>query len=217
MDFAWSAEEETFRGEIPAFLQAELPEGWGVTQFWDPDDDAQFAFAHAFTQKLGKQNWLAVSWPHEYGGLDWPFWKQFIFNEELAHFDAPVVGRNATRFRAEGQAGMHEAQQQQHLPGILSGETVWCQGYSEPNAGSDLGSLQTRAVQDGDEFVINGQKIWTSMAHHSQWIFDAGPHGSRGPEAPGHFVFPGAYAHARDHGQTAHRHVQRPSLQRGLL
>lgn len=78
MDFAWSAEEETFRGEIRAFLQAELPEGWGVTQFWDPDDDAQFAFAHEFTKKLGKKNWLAVSWPHEYGGLDWPFWKQFI-------------------------------------------------------------------------------------------------------------------------------------------
>ena len=184
MDFAWSAEEETFRGEIRAFLQAELPEGWGVTQFWDPDDDAQFAFAHAFTQKLGKKNWLAVSWPHEYGGLDWPFWKQFIFNEELAHFDAPVVGRNATRFL--GPTVMRygtEEQKKQHLPGILSGETVWCQGYSEPNAGSDLGSLQTRAVQDGDEFVINGQKIWTSMAHHSQWIFMLA---RTDPEAPKH-------------------------------
>ena len=79
MDFAWSAEEETFRGEIRAFLQAELPEGWGLTQFWDPDDDAQFAFAHEFTKKLGRKNWLAVSWPQEYGGLDWPFWKQFIY------------------------------------------------------------------------------------------------------------------------------------------
>src|SRR5262252_10501078 len=98
MDFAWSAEEETFRGEIREFLQAEHPAGWGITQFWDPDDDAQFAFAHEFTKKLGRQNWLAVSWPQEYGGLDWPFWKQFIFNEELANFDAPVVGRNATRF-----------------------------------------------------------------------------------------------------------------------
>jgi alkylation response protein AidB-like acyl-CoA dehydrogenase len=184
MDFAWSAEEETFRGEIREFLQAELPEGWGMTQFWDPDDDAQFAFAHAFTQKLGRKNWLAVSWPHEYGGLDWPFWKQFIFNEELAHFDAPVVGRNATRFL--GPTVMRygtEEQKKQHLPGILSGETVWCQGYSEPNAGSDLGSLQTRAVQDGDEFVINGQKIWTSMAHHSQWIFMLA---RTDPEAPKH-------------------------------
>ena len=172
MDFAWSAEEETFREEIRQFLQAELPEGWGITQFWDPDDDSQFASAHEFTKKLGRKNWLAVSWPQEYGGLDWPFWKQFIFNEELANFDAPVVGRNATRFL--GPTIMRygtEEQKKQHLPGILNGETVWCQGYSEPNAGPDLGSLQTRAVQDGDEFVINGQKIWTSMAHHSQWIF----------------------------------------------
>jgi len=172
MDFTWSAEEEAFREEIRAFLQTELPEGWGSTQFWDPDDDSQFAFAHEFTKKLGKKNLLAVSWPQEYGGLEWPFWKQFIFNEELANFDAPVVGRNATRFL--GPTVMRygtEEQKKQHLPGILSGETVWCQGYSEPNAGSDLASLQTRAVQDGDEFVINGQKIWTSMAQHSDWIF----------------------------------------------
>ena len=184
MDFAWSAEEETFRGEIREFLQAELPEGWGITQFWDPDDDAQFAFAHEFTKKLGRKNLLAVSWPQEYGGLDWPFWKQFIFNEELANFDAPVVGRNATRFL--GPTIMRygtEEQKKQHLPGILNGETVWCQGYSEPNAGSDLGSLQTRAVQDGDEFVINGQKIWTSMAHHSQWIFMLA---RTDPDAPKH-------------------------------
>ena len=184
MDFAWSAEEETFRGEIREFFQAELPEGWGITQFWDPDDDSQFAFAHEFTKKLGRKNLLAVSWPQEYGGLDWPFWKQFIFNEELANFDAPVVGRNATRFL--GPTIMRygtEEQKKQHLPGILSGETVWCQGYSEPNAGSDLGSLQTRAVQDGDEFVINGQKIWTSMAHHSQWIFMLA---RTDPDAPKH-------------------------------
>ena len=172
MDFTWSAEEEAFRQEIQDFLRAELPENWGVTQFWDPDDDAQFAFAHTFTKKLGARNWLAVSWPKEYGGLEWPFWRQFIFNEELANLDAPVVGRNATRFLGPTifRYGT-EAQIQQHIPGILSGETIWCQGYSEPNAGSDLASLQTRAVQDGDDFVINGQKIWTSMAQHSDWIF----------------------------------------------
>jgi alkylation response protein AidB-like acyl-CoA dehydrogenase len=91
MDFAWTAEEDAFRQEIQAFFQTELPEEWGITQFWDPDDDSQFAFAHDFTKKLGQKNWLAVSWPQAYGGLDWPFWKQFIFNEELATCDAPVV------------------------------------------------------------------------------------------------------------------------------
>lgn len=184
MDFNWSAEEEAFRDEVQTFLRQALPEGWGETQFWDPDDDSQFAFAHAFTKKLGAKNWLAVSWPQEYGGLDWPFWKQFIFNEELANFDAPVVGRNATRFLGPTVLRYGtEAQKRQHIPGILSGATVWCQGYSEPNAGSDLGSLQTRAVQDGDDFVINGQKIWTSMAQHSDWIFMLA---RTDPEAPKH-------------------------------
>ena len=79
MDFTWTAEEEAFRQEIQSFLHVELPEGWGMTQFWNPDDAAQFAFAHAFTKKLSQKNWLAVSWPQAYGGLDWPFWKQFIW------------------------------------------------------------------------------------------------------------------------------------------
>ncbi len=184
MDFNWSQDEEDFRQEVRAFLQAELPEGWGVTQFWDPDDDSQFEFAHEFTKKLGQNNWLAVAWPKAYGGLEWPFWKQFIFNEELATVDAPIVGRNATRFLGPSifRYGTKE-QIQQHIPGILSGETIWCQGYSEPNAGSDLASLQTRAVQDGDEFVINGQKIWTSMAQHSDWIFMLA---RTDPDAPKH-------------------------------
>lgn len=184
MDFGWSVEEEEFRQEIQSFLREALPEGWGETQFWDPDNDNQFVFAHDFTKKLGARNWLAVSWPEEYGGLDWPFWKQFIFNEELANVDAPVVGRNATRFLGPSilRYGTEE-QKRQHIPGILSGETVWCQGYSEPNAGSDLASLQTRAVQDGDDFVINGQKIWTSMAQHSDWIFMLA---RTDPEAPKH-------------------------------
>jgi alkylation response protein AidB-like acyl-CoA dehydrogenase len=184
MDFRWSAEEESFRQGIREFLQERLPEGWGLTQLWDPDDDSQFAFAHEFTKTLGKKNWLAVSWPKEYGGLEWPFWQQFILNEELANFDAPVVGRNATRFLGPTiiRYGTEE-QKRQHLPGILSGATIWCQGYSEPNAGSDLGALQTRAVPDGDEFVINGQKIWTSMAQHSDWIFMLA---RTDPDAPKH-------------------------------
>lgn len=184
MDFSWSAEEESFRQEIRSFLQSELPEGWGVTQFWDPDDDSQFAFAHEFTQKLGARNWLAVSWPKEYGGLEWPFWQQFIFNEELANFSAPIVGGNARQFLGPTlfRYGTQE-QIRQHIPGILSGKIVWAQGYSEPNSGSDLASLQTRAVEDGDEFVINGQKIWTSMAQHSDWIFMLA---RTDPDAPKH-------------------------------
>ncbi len=172
MDFQFTAEDNAFRQEVRDFLQAELPPEWGKTQFYDPDDDEQFAFAHEFTKKLARKGWLAVNWPKEYGGQDWSFWRQVIFNEEMAYADAPIVGRNAIRYLGPTIIiyGTDE-QKRQHLPGIVSAEVIWCQGYSEPNAGSDLASLQTRAVEDGDEFVINGQKIWTSGAQHADWIF----------------------------------------------
>jgi alkylation response protein AidB-like acyl-CoA dehydrogenase len=172
MEWKWSEEEAEFREEVRAYLQAELPGGWGKEIFYDQDDDAQFTFAHEFTKKLAQRGWLTVSWPKEYGGQDWPFWKQVIFYEEMAYAGAPVAGGNAVRFL--GPTIMlygTEEQKQMHMPGIASGEVIWCQGYSEPNSGSDLASLQTSAIEDGDDFVINGQKIWTSGAQHSQWIF----------------------------------------------
>jgi alkylation response protein AidB-like acyl-CoA dehydrogenase len=172
MDWKWSKEEEEFRQEVRDYLRAELPRGWGREVFYDPDDDEQFAFAHQFTKRLAKKGWLVVSWPKDYGGQDWPFWKQVIFYEEMAYAGAPIVGINAVRYL--GPTIMlygTEEQKRQHLPGIASGEVIWCQGYSEPNSGSDLASLQTSAVEDGDDFVIDGQKIWTSGAQHAQWIF----------------------------------------------
>jgi alkylation response protein AidB-like acyl-CoA dehydrogenase len=172
MDWKWSKEEEDFRQEVRGYLKAELPPGWGKEIFYDQDDDEQFKFAHEFTKKLAKRGWLVVSWPKDLGGQDWPFWKQVIFYEEMAYAGAPIVGINAVRFL--GPTIMlygTEAQKKMHLPGIATGEVMWCQGYSEPNSGSDLASLQTTAVEDGDDFVINGQKIWTSGAQHSEWIF----------------------------------------------
>lgn len=172
MEWKWSEEEADFRQEVRDYLKAELPSGWGRTVFYDQDDDEQFRFAHEFTKKLAKKGWLVVSWPKDLGGQDWPFWKQVIFYEELAYTGAPAVGGNAARFL--GPTIMlygTDEQKQMHLPGIASGEVIWCQGYSEPNSGSDLASLQTSAIEDGDDFIINGQKIWTSGAQHSQWIF----------------------------------------------
>ena len=172
MDWKWSKEEDDFRQEVRDYLKAELPPGWGKEIFYDQDDDEQFRFAHEFTKKLAKRGWLVVSWPKDLGGQDWPFWKQVIFYEEMAYAGAPIVGINAVRYL--GPTIMlygTEEQQKMHLPGIASGEAMWCQGYSEPNSGSDLASLQTSAVEDGDDFVINGQKIWTSGAQHSEWIF----------------------------------------------
>jgi alkylation response protein AidB-like acyl-CoA dehydrogenase len=172
MDWKWSKEEDDFRQEVRDYLTAELPAGWGQEIFYDQDDDEQFKFAHEFTKRLATKGWLVVSWPKDYGGQDWPFWKQVIFYEEMAYAGAPLVGTNAVRFLGPTITlyGTEE-QKKMHLAGIASGEIMWCQGYSEPNSGSDLASLQTSAVEDGDDFVINGQKIWTSAAQHSQWIF----------------------------------------------
>jgi alkylation response protein AidB-like acyl-CoA dehydrogenase len=119
-------------------------------------------------RKLATKGWVAPAWPKEYGGAGLSVMQQFIFNEEMARAGAP-----RPNFLAIGLAGptiiVHgtDAQKREHLGGILSGETFWCQGFSEPESGSDLASLETRAVQDGDDFIINGQKIWTSGAHRA--------------------------------------------------
>jgi alkylation response protein AidB-like acyl-CoA dehydrogenase len=172
MDFSWSHEEEAFRQDIRDFLQAELPEGWNDTLVLDKESDEYIVVAKGFTKKVGTRGWLAAHWPREYGGLDWSFWQYFILNEEMSIADAPLIGTNGPKFL--GPTIIHygtEAQKQQHLPGIARGDVLWVQGYSEPNSGSDLASLQTRAVEDGDEWVINGQKIWSSYGHYSDWCF----------------------------------------------
>ncbi|MPZ24399.1 MAG: acyl-CoA dehydrogenase, partial [Dehalococcoidia bacterium] len=170
MDFSFTPRQEAFRQEVRAFLEEEL----------DPDllaedetilgigigEDARYKI---WLKKLATRGWVAPAWPTEYGGAGLSIMEQFIFNEEMALARAPKPN-----FLAIGLAGptmiVHagEEQKQEHLPGILSGEVYWCQGFSEPESGSDLASLQTRAVRDGDDYVINGQKIWTSGAHASQ-------------------------------------------------
>ncbi|MBI2912967.1 MAG: acyl-CoA dehydrogenase family protein, partial [Chloroflexi bacterium] len=129
--------------------------------------------------------WVAPHWPVQYGGLGLSIIEQLIFNEEMAYGNAPVgysvigVGWAGPTFIVYG----NPEQKRQFLPGITSGEIVWCQGYSEPNAGSDLASLQTRAVKDGDDYVINGTKIWSSNAHKANWCFFLA---RTDPEAPKH-------------------------------
>jgi 3-oxocholest-4-en-26-oyl-CoA dehydrogenase alpha subunit len=184
MDFSWSREEEEFRQEIRNFLKAELPQGWNDTLVLDKESDEYIALAKGFTQKVGAQGWLAAHWPQEYGGLGWSFWQYFIMNEEMAIADAPLIGLNGPKFL--GPTIIHygtDEQKKRHLPGIAKGETLWVQGYSEPNSGSDLASLQTRAVEDGDEWVINGQKIWSSYGHYSDWCFMLA---RTDPDAPKH-------------------------------
>ncbi|MFQ5880104.1 MAG: acyl-CoA dehydrogenase family protein [Dehalococcoidia bacterium] len=172
MDFRFSPQEGAFRQEVRTFLDRELPPDWDADPYELTNDDQEWAFATAFLKKVGQRGWIAPHWPKEYGGAGLSVMEQLIYNEEMAYRRAPLV--NVIGVRMLGPTLIvygSEAQKRQHLPGIASSEVIWCQGYSEPGSGSDLASLQTRAVRDGDDYVINGQKIWTSYAHRAQWNF----------------------------------------------
>jgi alkylation response protein AidB-like acyl-CoA dehydrogenase len=188
MNFHFTPEDEAFRSEVRSFLEHELPKGWGE-RFEGSEEpgaanDALWEFSRQFTRRLAERKWLAMAWPVEYGGLGAGHMQQLIYNEEMAYQAAPGGGGMGVAW--VGPAVMlygTDAQKQRFLPGITSGEDVWCTLYSEPGAGSDLAGLQTRAVADGDDFVINGQKIWTSGAHRSNWGWLAA---RTDPDAPKH-------------------------------
>jgi len=161
MDFAFTPAEQSLRQEVRSFLDS-VP-GAGAQ---DDEDSPNIGLERA----LAANGWLTMAWPKEYGGRGATQMEQLIFKEELFEvgggFDFLGVQLAGPTIMVHG----NEGQKREHLPRIARAETRWCQGFSEPGAGSDLASLQTRAVRDGDEFVINGQKIWTSNAHHADWI-----------------------------------------------
>jgi len=167
MDFRDTPEQAAFRQQVRDFLTGELPAGWGSPDFHLPFAE-RMAFYREWAKKLGRKGWMAPAWPREYGGAGMSIMEQFIFNEEVAKARAPAVGGIGVNFAGPTIIlyGTEE-QKQEHLPPILAGDVVWCQGFSEPGAGSDLASLQTRAVRDGDDYIINGQKTWTSGAQFS--------------------------------------------------
>ena len=186
MDWSDTPEQAAFRQEVQALIDEHLPalyrrmrdEGTeeGYEGGWIADrasDDAERKdAAEDWTDAVSDRGWFAPHWPEEYGGAGLSPMEQFIYNQEMAEAGAPIVGGSGVSLLGPTMI-VHgtEEQKDKYLPKILSGETVWAQGYSEPGAGSDLGSLQTRAIRDGDEYVINGQKIWTSNAHYSDAIF----------------------------------------------
>ncbi|MEE9324998.1 MAG: acyl-CoA dehydrogenase family protein [Dehalococcoidia bacterium] len=173
MDFCFSPEEEEFRKEVGDFLRETLPSDWKRLIIYTPIAVDNYAtLEKEIRRKLGEKGWLSISWPREYGGQDASYIKRFIFAEEWFYQGAPGydpigVGYLAPTLIVHGT----EEQKREHLPRIGRGEVMWCQGYSEPGSGSDLASLQTQAVEDGDDYVINGQKIWTTNAHKADWIF----------------------------------------------
>lgn len=186
MELRFGEKEEKLRQEVRAFLKEQLKDGEDDGNTFMARDDAGFNRALEFNRELGKRGWIAPAWPKEYGGLNATIAEQMVFNEEFGYHGAPDTG---TRGFGVGMIGPtlivhgNAEQKQRYLPRITSGEDIWCQGYSEPGAGSDLASLQTRAVRDGDDYVINGQKIWTSGGHRANQMFCLV---RTDPEAPKH-------------------------------
>jgi alkylation response protein AidB-like acyl-CoA dehydrogenase len=166
VSFTFSPATEQWRTDLRKFLKDELPPGFeGSDDFFDKEE--QLPFARAFSKKLGARRWFAPAWPEKYGGMGKTPIEQMILNEELAYARAPASGRLFT-IGITGPTVMVNATEEQKdrwLPEMASGDVWYCQGFSEPESGSDLASMQTKAVRDGDDYVINGQKIWTSNGH----------------------------------------------------
>ena len=169
MDFQFTAEDELFRKEVREFVLQELPQDWEGGGRYPEEDDWDLTLS--LRKKMAERGWLTMHWPEEYGGQNATAVRSAIFSEELTYNRTP--GRDIFGVRMLGPTLMihgSEDQKHTHLPPVARGEIQWCQGYSEPESGSDLASLDTRAVLDGDEYVVNGSKIWTSMAHRADWI-----------------------------------------------
>jgi alkylation response protein AidB-like acyl-CoA dehydrogenase len=171
MDFQFSSEDEAFRQEVRSFLSAEWPGGTGDASV---DSDEEYQQERAFEKKLAERGWLTLAWPVEYGGQGASHIRQAIMKEECSYFRAPIGGGPGGQ--ATGLVGPSVMawgtgeQKQRFLPPIAKGEVTWCQGFSETNAGSDLASIQTKAERQGDHYVLNGHKVWTSGAAYADWI-----------------------------------------------
>ncbi|MDD5094025.1 MAG: acyl-CoA dehydrogenase family protein [Dehalococcoidia bacterium] len=169
MEFRFTEEQENFRKEVRAFLDAEIKAG-----SFKPHCDAWMTqYSPEFSRKLGQRKWLGMTWPKEYGGQERSTLDRLILTEELLRYGAPTCGHWFSD-RQIGPSLIHygsDEQRQEFLPGILRGETSFTIGMSEPEAGSDLASLKTKAREDGDYYVIDGQKIWSSGAHYAQYMY----------------------------------------------
>ena len=187
MEFDWSQDDVQHRREIRAFLDSELPDNWDEISQQGPGGDSQAAFSRHFCARMAERGWLTQHWPTEYGGKDCTAWRHAIVGEELWAIGEPR-GSQYMNVNWIGPAIMRygrESQKQFHLPRIAAGNVLWCQGFSEPEAGSDLAALRTSAERHADHYIVNGTKIWTSYCHHADYIFllvrtDPASSGTRG-------------------------------------
>lgn len=171
MDLKPTPQEQQFRDELRTWLQASVPAKWDGDDSTPEGRKAHFEDMRAWQRKVYEAGWAGISWPKEYGGRGATLIEQAIFQEEMARAEAPslVNGLGLAIIGPTIIAVGTEEQKQRYVSKILSAEEIWCQGFSEPNSGSDVASLGTKAVRDGDDFIINGQKIWTSIAHFSDY------------------------------------------------
>ena len=163
MDFEYTREEQTFREEVQSFLKSNLP----------PREQRDRDFLNTWLGKVREKGWVGFSWPKEYGGSDGGLIEQAILKEEMALAKAPPLGTSFMGLAWVGPGIMQygsDEQKQRFIPDILDSKVSWCTGYSEPNHGSDLASIQCKAVREGDHYLVNGQKIWTSGAPWADWI-----------------------------------------------
>ncbi len=174
MDFTLTPEQQSFRDEVRDWLGKNLPVDWvaRLRQGSDVPRPEAYRFLSDWQRRMYEAGFVGITWPKEYGGRGLSFMEEMILHEEMALHKAPPV----LNILAIGMAGPTiiaygtEEQKKRYPAKMLSCEEIWCQGYSEPNAGSDLAALQTRAVKDGEHYVVNGQKVWTSLAHVADWM-----------------------------------------------
>ena len=187
MDFRFSEDEEAFRQEVRQWLRDEIPQRWIELDpgIWEETEES-WALARGFQRRLGEKGWLAPAFPREYGGLELSHMKRLVLAEELAYNRAPVSVEVEITVNWVAPSIMlfgSEQQKKDYVTRIARGETIFCIGYSEPDAGSDLASLKMRAVEESDGYVINGQKIWCSYGHLADYCWLAA---RTDPEAPRH-------------------------------
>ena len=170
MDFIFSEEDEAFRREAVDFVDRELPWDWR-TEVVDAEEPGDAVKVRQFKKRLADRGWLTMAWPEEYGGLGAPHIRQMVFNEEMAYRGVPAGDAGVSMVGPILMLYGTEEQKRYFLPRIARADIDWAQGYTEPDAGSDLASVQTRAEEDGDDFVVTGSKIWNGAHGGSNWMF----------------------------------------------
>src|SRR3954466_12946333 len=169
MELNLSSEDAAFRDEVRAFIKDNYPAAMRVP---NPETDLSKEQMLLWHRILHRKGWVAPLWPKEYGGPGWSITRRFIFEQETTRAGTmPPLAFSVTMVGPVIYTFGNEAQKKKLLPRILSGEDWWCQGYSEPGSGSDLATVRTKAVRDGDHYIVNGHKTWTTVAQHADWIF----------------------------------------------